>query len=282
MKAGNAGSNPDGATTRNDASIALTIFLRDIGDAVFNLNTAVVGLDAIEQGYEKPSSLDISWNPADRRAAARKTRKFVLESVLVRVSEAVNQYVAALSRLPRFAHIRSSWEAPKADTSVARKITDVAVDLVGREEYLVAAAVLLVHWRNRVVHDASRAALQPEQKKLLRDHEQAIAQKYKSLSVDRMLSHFEEGRPTLKDISSLIAMTINLARKMDIEIYKCLDKNDLNAWLEHYGIAELIDKVRAETSPKNREDSIKRVFLSHAPQLWEPYQRYGARDERAG
>ncbi|WP_192357588.1 hypothetical protein [Mesorhizobium mediterraneum] len=62
--------------------------LVSVGEAVANLNTAVVGLDAVEQGYEKPETLNISWNPNDRIAAARKSRRFLVEAVLVRVAEA--------------------------------------------------------------------------------------------------------------------------------------------------------------------------------------------------
>jgi hypothetical protein len=65
----------------------LSMLLADVGDAVASLNTVVVGLDAVEMGHEKPDSLDISWGPDNRRAAARKARKFVVEAVLVRVFE---------------------------------------------------------------------------------------------------------------------------------------------------------------------------------------------------
>lgn len=100
-------------------------------------------------GHPKPDNLDISWNPLDRKAAARKTRKFVLESVLIHVSEAINQYFSALSKLPRFESLRQSWDAPKADTSVAGKLTDIATDLLGSDEYHIAAAALL---RDQQVH----------------------------------------------------------------------------------------------------------------------------------
>lgn len=196
-----------------------------------------------------------------------------MESVLVHVSEVINQYVTALSKLPRFFEVRAHWEKPKADDSVAKKLADVATHVVGESEYLVAGAALLVHWRNRIVHKSSKAKLLPKQKGCLRDNEQVIAEKYKSLSVDRLLSHFDEQRPTLKDVSSLIAMTINLARKLDQEICKSFEEDELDAWLTHYGISNLLEKVKAETSPEKLEESVRRVFQTHAPQLWEPYER---------
>jgi hypothetical protein len=163
-------------------------------------------LDAVENGYPKPDGLDISWNPTDRKIASRKTRKFVLESVLINLSEAINQYIVALSKLPRFNAIRAAWHEPKADSSVWKKLTDISTNILGDKEYLIPASVLAVHWRNRIVHDSSRAKLTTQQKALLQKNEEVIAAKYRGLSVDCLLCHFEEARPTLKDVSTLIAM----------------------------------------------------------------------------
>lgn len=104
IKAGRAGSSPDG-TTSNWQSQPLSALLVEIGEAVANLNTAVVGLDAVEKGHDKPESLDISWSPADRQAASRKARKFIVEAVLVRVFEALRQHTVVISRLPRFREV---------------------------------------------------------------------------------------------------------------------------------------------------------------------------------
>lgn len=279
MKAGNAGSNPDGVATAMIAqSFPLETLLEEIGSAVFSLNTTVVGLDAVENGYEKPESLDISWNPGDRRAAARKTRKFMIESVLIHVSEAVNQYVMALSKLPRFANFRERWV--RSQTSAAMRFQELGAELLGKDEYLIAAATLLIHWRNRVVHESSRAKLLPEQKSLLRKNEEEIAQNYKSLSVDCLLCHFEEARPTLKDVSTLISMAINLAKRMDSRVHRRLDRADLQAWLDHYGLSPILEKVKAETKPDKMQSSIRRVFLSHGPELLPHYERLYPQQER--
>ena len=77
IKAGRAGSSPDG-TASDWQSQPLSALLADVGEAVANLNTAVVGLDAVEKGHERPENLDISWSPGDRQAASRKARKFLV------------------------------------------------------------------------------------------------------------------------------------------------------------------------------------------------------------
>jgi len=241
---------------------------------VFCLNTTVVGLAAVEGGYKKPDTLDVSWTPRDNVIAARKARKFVVESVLVRVSEALNQYVSAISKLSQFASVRSRWAAGEDTVSFAEKVSELAKTVLKGEEYLIPAAVLLVHWRNRVVHKQSRAGLGKRQRELLITNAGEISSKYKGLDIVRTLGDFENGRPTLKEISSLIAMTINLVRRMDGSVNKQITKEDLLGWLEVFHIEKELAKVRAETAPEKLEAAISRVFASRAPQLFEPYRMF--------
>jgi hypothetical protein len=270
MKAGGVGSSPNGATSKSIQSQPLHAFLNDVGEAVFSLNTIVVGLDAVETGHQKPASLDISWNPDDRVAAARKSRKFALEAVLVRAAEALQQYILAVTRLPRFQDLRSKWDG---DTSAAEKFRQTAKRL-SPNDHLVSGATLLIHWRNRVVHAGSRARLSASDKTLLQESEAAIAEKYKGLNVDRLLAHFEEGRPTLKDVSSLIAISINLIRKLDSAVYHEFGKDDLDSWLDYYGLLDQIEKVKSDTKKEKIDASLRRLISSKAPMLLEPYSRY--------
>lgn len=271
MKAGRVGSNPNGTTNDNPPSQPLSLLRKQIGEAVFSLNTLVIGLDAVENGHEKPDNLDISWNPVDPKIAARKSRKFALEAILVRVSEALGQHFIALSKLPRLEPVRSKFDN---ETSSAEKVSKISTAILGAESYLIPAVTLLVHWRNRVVHGKSKASLKHQEKTLLRTSEDEIADKYKGLSVDCLLCHFEEQRPTLKDISSLIAMSLNLAREINEAICKDLGKDDLDAWLDHYGVSDALKKVRAETAPKKLEAAINRTFKSLAPLLLTSYLKH--------
>jgi hypothetical protein len=234
------------------------------------LNTTVVGLDAVEKGYPKPDELDISWEPRDRQIASRQSRKFVLEAVLTRASEAVVQYAVALSKLPRFADTRESWDSK---TPKAIKVYEVFV-ISTEDTYLAPAAALIVHWRNRIVHGGSNADLTPLQKTLLRASEQEISARYKNLSIDCLLRHFEEGRPSLKDVSTLIAMSINAARQCDTGIHADLTREELDAWMDHYGVTAKLKRVQAESNPAKLEDSIGRLFKAEAPLLINAYRRH--------
>src|SRR3546814_17261947 len=106
--------------------------------------------------------------------------------------------------------------------------------------------MLLLTWRKRIVHNGG-LKLPHHKKQILSKNEYLLAERYSGLDVDRLICHASEQRPTLKDASCLIAMSINLAKKLDAEIYARLTKDDVMAWLNHYGIIHLIQKVLRET-----------------------------------
>lgn len=276
------GSNPNGAASSSATAgpvQPLKDLLVSVGEAVANLNTAVVGLDAVEQGHEKPETLTISWNPHDRTAAARKSRRFIVEAVLVRVAEALSEFVLVTARLPRFGSVRSGWDSK---TSRAEKLTDVAAELLGSESYLIAGAALLIHWRNRVVHPRSQASLAPQQEKKLRAASEEIEKNFAGLLVDRLLKDFETGQPTLKDVSSLIAMSIRMAREVDKAVSD-LSNDDLDVLLEYYGLKARIAEIEAQTTANKRHASVVRMLQSSAPGLVPAYsQLYGSVARDAG
>jgi hypothetical protein len=274
IKAGSAGSNPDGVAkgkVRPTASQPLANLLQQLGDVTFCVNTAAVGLDAVEKGHPKPDSLDISWDPTDVEIAARKTRKFVLDAVLVRSAEAINDYIDALSELPRHIKPKAQWNSK---TSRAEKARDILTNILGEKNYLIESVVLIIHWRNRIIHPSSTAALKTSERAVLFQNEEQIAVKYKNLSIVHLLAHFERDRATLKDVSSLISMTINMARCVDAVIFVAMTKADLDAWLSHYGLSSMINKVRSESAPDKLNAALERLFKSQAPNLLDSYKHF--------
>lgn len=275
------GSIPNGAANSSASAGSiqpLKDFLASVGEAVANLNTAIVGLDAVERGHKKPETLNISWNPSDRIAAARKSRRFVVEAILVRVAEALYEFVLVTARLPRFSSIRDSWNSK---TSRAEKVADVAAEALGSQDYLIAGAVLLIHWRNRVVHPRSQASLTPEQEKKLRASSEEIEKNFAGLSIERLLKDFEAGQPTLKDVSSLIAMSIRMARAVD-KVVGDLSNDDLDILLDYYGVKARISEIEAQTTPAKRHASVIRMLQSSAPGLVPAYSRLHTRTTAEG
>ena len=143
--------------------------------------------------------------------------------------------------------------------------------MLDKDDYLVPAVVLLVHWRNRIVHPSSNANLRHHERQALLNNKAIICDRYKGLDISELLKHFEYQWPTLKDASSLIAMTINLARKMDRAMPQNLSKEELDAWLDHYQIWPMLKKVKAETAPGKYRESVCRLFRSQAPYLLDAY-----------
>ncbi len=271
MKAGSKGSSPGGGTaTKSSASAALNQLLDDIGKASFYLNTIVVGLDAVEHGHKKPAALDIKWEPADPKSAARMARHFAVEAFMVRASEALSAFIKAYAVLPRFASITAGWNK---DTGLAEKVDNLGSDLLGSDNYLIAGAIVLVLWRNRIVHNGN-FSLPPKHIRTLNLEAQKIHDAYRNLDVSMLLDHARDGRPTLKDVSCLIAMTINLAKSMDKLVYKSFGKNDVLAWIAHFGLESVIGKVVRETARERVSDSIRRVLKSNAPRLEADFLRF--------
>lgn len=271
------GSNPGGGSVaKSQASPALKRLLDDIGKASFYLNTIVVGLDAVEHGHKKPASLDIMWEPADPKLAARMARHFAVEAFMVRASEALSTFIKAYAALPRFTSIKAKWTK---DTGLAEKVDDLGSTLIGRSDYLISAAVVLILWRNRIVHNGS-FSLSQKHEKILKDRSKEIHASYRNLDISLLLNHARDSRPTLKDVSCLIAMTINLARMMDDSVYASLGKDDVVAWIYHFKLDSMIKKVVRETAPERVEASISRILKTNAPRLESDFKRFCEPDGR--
>jgi hypothetical protein len=83
--------------------------------------------------------------------------------VLVRSAEAINEYIDALSGLPRCSNLKAKWNS---NTTRSQKARDILSGILGDKTYLIEGVVLIIHWRNRIVHTSSTAALKFDEKAL--------------------------------------------------------------------------------------------------------------------
>jgi len=253
------GSIPNNTTTIK--SHALKVFINDVGKAVSCLNTSAVGLDAVEKGYEKPESLNISWNPEDRESAARIARKFIIESTLVRVTEAFGEFANSLASLPKFATLKESWQ--RENIKKADRYEQLAKSIMteNTDSFLIAAVCLMANWRNKIVHpSSSKATISKLQIQIFENSSLIIFEKYAGLKTKKLIEDFEKNKPTLKDITSLISMTINLARQLDNGINYSSSK-DVESSITHYKLDGVIEKIIRETSKNKVEASIRRLYV---------------------
>lgn len=252
---------------------ALREFLSSTGHLVHNLNTAVVGLSSVESGVAvKPSEMDIAWSPKDCQVSGRQARAFVVKASIVFLAEAINVYLSQLIKYP-------GVEKPTDWTSKdrAERIESVCRRLNQEECVEVVGCILVAHWRNRLIHRTSRAGLTDRQRKILLDASGDIASRYKNLEPHRLLEDFAKGRPTLKDASSLTAMSINWIRSIDRQVPEPTSADDLKAWLDAASLYERFDAMRRISAAKGKQEHGMVAFIStHCPHLREAFDKYGA------
>lgn len=249
-------------------------YLDSVGKTVHYLNTIVVGLAGVENEIcKKPESLDVSWNPADPKSSSRSARAYVLKSSIVFVAAELSEYVNELSKLP-VCH----QDIPK-DANKAERFRRLADHLGITDADLVLGPLLIIHWRNRIIHRSSNAQLSKIQKEQFKEASSEIAKKYKNLDSALTLSHFETGIPTLKDVSSLIAMSINCAKTMDEKLPEPASYKEFMAWIEALGLGEKYERARrVSENAANPASSMNNFFVTHCPEMKKFYEKYGVRN----
>lgn len=249
---------------------ALQTFLDQVGKVVHHLNTIVVGLSAVETGVaKKPDSLDVSWNPHSLPASARQARAFVLQSTIISVAEAIGAYIVDVSKHPGVTlDLRTREERSEKLLAIKEKFC-----LEDNELYL--GPLLTIHWRNRIVHRTSHAGLTKDQRETFLGMESHLRREYKNLDPHRTLEDFAENKPSLKDVSSLVAMSIRFAKRTSDLIPSPSSAQEVKEWIARLSLESDLDRVRRVGASKGKEQQSVRIFLmTRCPSLVEPYFQF--------
>jgi len=248
---------------------ALTPFLESVGRVVHHLNTVVVGLSGVEQRLcTKPDSMDITWEPVDLVNSSRGARRFSLESAIVFVAEELSSYVKSAGGV---LSVCDATYIPPSDR--AQRFESFGSKLGIEDADLVLGPLLLTHWRNRIIHRQSKAALNKSQRKEFLENSEMFRTKYKNLNPDLTLEHFVTRRPTLKDVSSLVAMTINAVKEMDARVPEPVNSEQVMAWLSHLQLTDDFERVK-KTPAANKSKAIENFFTTHCPSLKPSFDKY--------
>lgn len=251
---------------------ALAAFLKETGKVVHFLNTIAVGLSSVETGVAvRPSGLDVSWNPSNRQSSGRQARAFTQRATIVFVAEEFCEYVLCISKSPA-----CSEQLVHLKQDRASRVTSLNKHFSLDEDYSFLGPLLLVHWRNRIVHPRrSNAGLtRPQRSSFIHDSE-IVKAKYKNLDPAITLAHFDENRPSLKDVSSLVSMTINYVKGIEARIPEPTSRDEVIAWLISLGLAEKLDRVKRESQAKGKRRVGEQTFLNtHFPAIAEHYFRF--------
>ncbi|MGG6177991.1 hypothetical protein ACQV2C_01345 [Pantoea allii] len=246
-------------------------FIKAVGKTVHHLNTVAVGLAGIESGHcSKPKSLDVSWNPNDVRASSRDARLFMLRATIVFAAEEICTYNSIIIGSPNIGDIRLPKDPNRGD-----KHLSLAYHLKMTDTPLVLGPLLLIHWRNKIIHKKSNASLTISQVEEFKNHSSEIKEKYKNLSVDKLINDFHVGLPTLKDVSSLIAMTINYVNAVENLIPEPQSKDDFENWLKYLGLSDSFERARRVSASKiNSKNNLDNFIRTECPELWFLYKFY--------
>jgi hypothetical protein len=222
-------------------SEGLKDFLEIVGDAVHSVNTICVGLSAVGSGEaKKPDDLTISWSTSDPATAAAKARLFALRASLVFVEEALLKYLEFLADCST--DDENLIKAVKTE-GAANRIFEVSKFLSNVETYWWPMVVLLVRWRNKVVHH-SASSLTVHQRKILINHADELNKRHAGIDITRTLENFESGQITLKDFTTLIAIAVHFVRALDKQLEPRIHSLEgFEQRLRQRGLLETFNKI---------------------------------------
>ena len=256
------------------ATPALRQFLDSTGHTVHNLNTIVVGLSGVETAeISKPNSLDISWAPRDLVTSSRQARQFLHRSTMVFVASGVSSYIETVAKYPGFERPLEWNELSKSD-----RLTRLNQMLGYPEDFLLLGTLLLIHWRNRIVHPQSTASLSSRQRDVLKNAAEEISRDFKNLDMEVLLTDFKDDNVTLKELSSLVAMSIRVCKRLDESFPVPQTVDALQSWLVALNLDAGLAHARktAQTDPK--KFSAGETFLrTNCSFLVDPYRRLFAK-----
>ena len=206
-------------------------FKKKFGQANHFLITTLIGLDIVEKsdGITKSKDFATSWNPKNQIASARRSRMFVLESFFSYIVDGIDMYLSSLQKKPLLINDEQFFvQLNNSGSSVYLKLKVISEYLSIQDYYIKDLVLLLVTWRNNVVHFNSSQKLHPQTKTNLLANSNKINDCFCHLDIKEVINKAEKGdTPTFKEVTSLIKATHdfvnlidnNIINKMNIEEY---------------------------------------------------------------
>lgn len=218
--------------SQSSSSILLKRFLKKIGQSVLFINTIVVALSNLSkteiEKIEKDGGLSIYWQPKESKDEMddllKNSRRYALSSSLVLVQDSLIDYINALSRILNL----------NSQNNAVEKIEEIFIFVQKQEipKYWLPMLVLLVFWRNKIVHN-SGSRYPPKYKKILIDSFDEIKSNHASIDINKTLENFDNNRITLKDFSTFISIAIKSVKIFDKALcYDYLDEDKFIAFIK--------------------------------------------------
>jgi len=120
-----------------------------------------------------------------------------------------------------------------------------------------------------------------EERRLL-GNGQLIHDTYKRIDVIKLLQDFESNSPTLKEVTVLLAMSINFVRQIDSTLPHPASAADVRRWLKvENHLNHILELEEASTSGGHKDPRKrgKNYLITKSPRLADVYFRLGASEE---
>lgn len=201
-------------------------FKKHLGNANHLIITALVGLDAIEKGCitEAPKELRAAWSPKDPRVSSQRSRRLVLDMVLVRSVNALDLYIRRASRKPFLIQppeVQS--ELGKNGRSVYKRFEILENHFTAIDKKLSALVALMITWRNRAVHSDADNELPEFYRNCIRDNIEAIKEKFSGLDGLVLLNHYDKyENPRFKEVASFINSTHHYVKELEQSFFQSM------------------------------------------------------------
>ena len=252
----------------------LARLLHSLGKVQHHLHTVVVGLSAVEnQIAEKPSNLDIAWDPKDPVGSAREARRFLLRATIIFAAEGLKEYA---DRVLEYRSLSTGVQAPLGDR--ASRIRALAKPDEIDPPYLSVAPLIVSNWRNRIVHRNSTAGLTVAEHQRLAGQSRPISENFKGVDIARLLRDSELDQPTLKDVTVLLAMSIRFARQVDSKLPEATAPEQIRLWVQAENLLGEVLRIEKEAANGGNRDPRQRgrqYLLTKAPGLAASYYEHG-------
>lgn len=207
---------------KSSRSILLKRFLNNIGQSVLYINTIAVALSNLpEQDFKKDDNLSIYWRPKDSKDKMDdlviNSRRYALSGALIFVQDSLISYINSLIKILRLPSPNKAVEKIETIFKYVEKKQEIP-------KYWRPMLVLLVFWRNKIVHNSS-STYPAQDKKILIDSFEEIKMNHASIDIKVTLENFDKNKITLKDFTTFISIAINSVKLFDqVLCYKCLDQ----------------------------------------------------------
>lgn len=201
-------------------------FQKVAGLTTLQINTIAIGLELVAQGGAKPAAMNIKWTPpTNPREVVDHTKHFALIALMVHVVDAIDGLLRDYADLDwldlpeplKHILLKSVTKAGKVEWSIPERTEELLRHLKQEMAESVAFLTLMVSWRNMLVHSRrAKATLLRSTADQLIENKRHFALKYAGIDINQTLLNYHAGNwPTLKEATTMIAVTQNLARSID-------------------------------------------------------------------